>query len=237
MNLLFTFPLLSDYYNFIPDFGFLNFLVYARNSDVDIENARQCWDGFWIVMLPFLLVLSYRFSKKLVICLKKQKVNKRVQSFAKKDPFWNINAMRKIARSLFYEVQSAWFNNNFKPLAPMLIDNIKFEWQETWKIMQKNNYKFLVGKIDIRNVNIISVEDHFDDNRDKFKVEISGYIKRYVKNKPNDAWFSRSPSDYEEFTDIYSFVRNDDEWLLDDIHHDAKFTEIMSFRSKNYHMD
>ena len=233
MKLLYIGHLAAEYPGYLPDFGILKHLIYQYTEN-DISRAHAAWDGFWFVAIPFLLVLFIKFCKKLLVKIKRQKVIKLINGFAENDPFWNSKAMHTMSKDLFYEVQYAWFNNDFKDLAPMLSDKLKFEWQETWKIMKINNYKFVVGKIDVKNVNIISVEDHFDNNKDKFNVEVSGYIKRYVKNKPDDSLLARSASDIDGFIDIYSFIRQDDQWLLDEIHHGAKFVDIFRFENKDY---
>ncbi len=234
MNLI-NLPLVVEYPGYFPDFGMLKYLIY-QYTDYDVPRAHAVWDGLCIVIIPFLMVLVWRGLKKGIVIYKRWKVTKLIHHFSEKDPIWNKNTMVEMAENLFYQVQSAWFSNSFRSLAPVLTDKIKLEWQETWKLMRLNHYKFMVGQIDVRSVNIISVEDHFDNNRDKFQVEISGYIKRYVKNKPDGTLFVRSSSDYEEFTDIYSFVRFDDDWLLDGIHHSAKIDDILNTKNKDYHI-
>lgn len=235
MNLITQQFIITEYQGIFPDFGILDILIYQYTPD-DIARAHQAWDGFLIILIPALIYLSWRGFKKWVIYRKQSKVNALIREFSKNDPLWNKESMKSMSENLFYEVQHAWLYSNFKPLAPLLTDKLKMEWQDTWQQMKLCDYIFIVGKIDVRSVHIISVEDHFDDNRDKFRVEISGYIKRYVKNKPDGSLLVRSSSDYDEFMDIYSFVRLNDQWLLDDIDHSTSIREVLLSKSKNHHL-
>jgi hypothetical protein len=233
MNLSFIPLLAPDYPGIFPDFGILDLLIYAY-TDKEISRAHSAWDGFCIVFIPTFIFVSWRITRRLMILSKRWKVDKLLKTFEEKDPFWNKMMMREMAENLFHQVQEAWFTNSFRSLAPVLTDKIKLEWQETWKQLLLNQYVFVVGNIDIRRVNIISVEDHLDNNQDKFQVEISGYIKRYVKDKHQGDVLYRGKTGYEAFTDIYSFIRYDDQWLLDGIHHGANLKHIMSLKNKDY---
>jgi len=234
MNLLLT-QIPNDLYKGIfPDFGILSQL--DLQTDYEISNAHAAWDGLIIILIPAMIYLSWRGFKKWVIFRKQLKVNSLMKEFAGKDSFWNKELMKTMAENLFHEVQSAWLHSNFKPLAPLLTDKLKMEWQDTWQQMKLCDYVFIVGKIDVRSVTIISVEDHFDDNRDRFKVEVSGYIKRYVKNKPDGSMLVRTSHDFDEFMDIYSFVRYNDQWLLDEIDHSTTIREVILAKNKNHHL-
>jgi hypothetical protein len=236
MNPISNFYITADYPGYFPDFGLLKYLIY-QYTETDISRAHAAWDGICIVAIPILIIVGWLITKKILILLKRQKVKNTLALFSQRDPFWNEYKMKELSEELFNNVQYAWMKREFKTLAPWLTDKIKMEWQSTFSIMQQMNYVFVAGNIDIRRTTIISVEDHLDDNQDKFKIEISGYMKRYVKNKENNSLFIKETSELKAFTDIYSFIRSGDQWLLDDIDHKANLAKILKARNKDFHLN
>jgi len=62
-------------------------------------------------------------------------------------------------------------------------------------------------------------------------------MKRYVKNKENNSLFIKETSELKAFTDIYSFIRSGDQWLLDDIDHKANLAKILKAKNKDFHLN
>jgi hypothetical protein len=223
-------PLISfvkvDYPGYFPDFGILPRLVYIY-TEKDLSNAHAMWDGLCLVFIPLFILCLVLVGRKLLIKWKRKQVLHFIQRFSVGDPFWDEIKMKETAVSMFQQVQYAWMRNEFRSIAPWISDRLKMEWQHTWLTLRQLNYAFLAGKIDITRVTIIAVEDHLNTYQHKFKVEISGYIKRYFKDGNTNLLVHKNTMELQAFTDIYTFVRGDDQWLLDGVHYSANFGHIM----------
>jgi hypothetical protein len=215
----------STYTGYVPDFGLLEQI--SNTYETPIESLHGAWDGFWIVMTPIGLYLLYYFTKKLLIARKRKKVLQFIHQFSITDPFWNAAVMKNIATSMFIDVQYAWMKLEFRNIVPWLSDSIKTEWQHLLATMQKNDYAFFVSSIDIKRVTIIAAEDYMDDAKDQFKVEITGYIKRYVKIKTSNQLALHQDPSLKAFTDIYTFIRQENQWKLLHIQHEANIGDIL----------
>jgi hypothetical protein len=222
-----AFVMSSDYSGYFPDFGLMHQIQISYAQSTPIENLHAAWDGFWVVMGPVLVYMLYYLAKRVILHRKRQQVLQFIQNFALNDPFWNAATMKNISTQMFIDVQYAWMKNEFRHIGPWLSDQLKNEWQDLWVSMQNNDYAFFVSAIDIQRVTIIAAEDYLDDNKDTFKVEISGYIKRYIKNRSTNQLALNHDPGLKSFTDIYTFIRREDQWLLNHIQYEANFGDIL----------
>ncbi len=200
-----------------------------------LEQLYAAYNGFLVVIIPIALYVCWLIVKKVWLMIRKTRVKNYIQTFSTNDYFWNEKRMIEKAKEMFISVQKAWTRNEFVPLAPQLTDKLKMEWQEIWLRMRRRKYMFACSVIDIKRITIIGVIDHFDNHQDRFKVEITGYVRRYLRDNRQKMLTENSTTGLQKVTDIYSFIRYDDQWLLDGVHYSANFTDMVLAKTRNYH--
>ncbi len=196
-------------------------------GDMEAEYRATGIAGALIVLGLILLVVGWLRYRRVIVNRRKRKVRKFIEAFSKTDPFWNEQQMAEISREIFTYVQVAWVKRNFYYVTNYVTDELKKEWETTWKKMATMNYGFHCGKIDLDRVILIGVEDYSNDEKDSFSVEISGYLKRYMFNKRTMRVIYKNTSELEYITDVYTFVRRSDQWQLNKINYNADLSDVL----------
>jgi predicted lipid-binding transport protein (Tim44 family) len=196
------------------------------------ERQMALWLG-GIILLGVLGLIIWLTWMNARYEVKKQKVRQFLKEFEKKDRFWNEKEMLLIGKQIFTNVQKAWLQNDFKEIGNHLTERAKNEWTDTWLQMKNMDYVFHCRIVRIERVTIIAAEDHADDSKDNFTVEISAELIRYLKIDGTNQLAPHNTAFKTHITDIYTFIRKDNQWLLDKINYTADLTEIFKYRSTN----
>ncbi|MCL5774228.1 MAG: hypothetical protein M1536_07620, partial [Firmicutes bacterium] len=73
---------------------------------------------------------------------------------------------------------------------------------------------------------IIGVKDFRDDSKDRFWVHIEGSMIDYIVDDETGSLLSGDTSKPESFSEIWSFIRGEKDWVLDEINQKAGIMEI-----------
>jgi hypothetical protein len=194
------------------------------NYKMVVDSNTGWWMFSLVIIAPvFILFLAYALR-----IYKELKASYFVKQFAKKDPVWNEQKILDKAEVMFYAVNNAWLEMNFTPVLPFVTENIKLEWIQVLKSMKKDRLLYNYSKVKLDEIVIIGAMDDVDNNRDWVQVKISGYMRRYFRYQETNRLTEYSSPGYDFFSDLYTFKRYEDEWLLDKIEYFAGFTKIMT---------
>jgi predicted lipid-binding transport protein (Tim44 family) len=193
------------------------------------NDQESLWNGMYIsigIFIPVIILMLWLYIRKKTKADRVFRVKEMIHRFSKSDPFWNEIQMRKLGKDMFHMVMHAWSKNDSKKIGPFLTDRLKKEWRDNWTNMIANGYVFVYNQIFVESVTVIGAQDFPDDSKDSFSVEISGYVKRYLEHKQSGTIVPKHGNELDNFMDIYTFVRVENEWLLNEIHPGAKFKDI-----------
>jgi predicted lipid-binding transport protein (Tim44 family) len=209
------------------------FFIYASYGPLSPEERKMAlWLGGFgalavLVLIVWLILMNLKYTAR------KQKVSKLIREFGKNDSFWNEEKMLVLGKLIFTSVQRAWWKSDFKEIGMFLTDGLKEEWIGTWVNFKKMNYVFHCRIIRIERVTVIAAEDYSDDTKDSFTLEISAELIRYLKIDRTKQLAPHNTANAKHVTDIYTFIRKDNQWLLDKINYSADLTEIFKYRPTN----
>ncbi len=187
-----------------------------------------------IIIAPFFIIYSVIVS--LLLKRKQNKVRQLTDELVKADKIWNYRDMMATVEQVFFKVQKAWMERNQDLAREVMSDRIyqkhKFQTDE----MIANGTKNVLEKINLAEIMIISLEDYKDNSADTFSVYLTGTMVDYTVNAKTLSHISGDSTKPEDFKEIWTFIRDRNKWILDEIDQEATLGDISrgkAFREKN----
>lgn len=172
-----------------------------------------------ILVLSGITIVFYRYSTK-------GKTNKKkLKKLYPNDIFWDSEKITDYAKKYYVEFYSHWNNNNLEPIKDSMRKNCFSFFQKTLSRYERNGLKNLITEISITRVAIISIKDYIDDSKDQVSLLIEGSCKDYFYPRETD-------TKKENFKDIFTFIRVNNELILCDINYDPDY--MSTAFEKNY---
>jgi len=132
----------------------------------------------------------------------------KLSHLVQKDKIWDHGSMAEQARIIFYLVQKAMINGNMDLLKKYLTASCFENLEKGMKQMEKNNNAFEIKEPVINELAVIEVYPSKNNKPDGFTAIITGEGKSRSK-KSNDQ--------IKKFSARWSFIRQGDWWLLNEI--------------------
>jgi hypothetical protein len=151
----------------------------------------------------FLSLLLYKERKTAAI----------IKKAVKKDPAWDIYQLKNNARLSFYQFYDALIERDLSVVPNFLTESFYKEFFQENHITGVTNYD-VVNPIEITNTNIIGVQDRLDNTCDSYSAYISGNI---ICPRDHSSISDHLIVDKTSFKVICYFLRDKDEWKLNDI--------------------
>lgn len=187
-----------------------------------------------IIIAPFFII--YTIILSLLLRRKENKVRKLTEKLVKADKMWNYRDMIATVEQVFFKVQKAWMERNQDLAREVMSDRIyqkhKFQTDE----MIANGTKNMLRDINLTEILIISLEDYKDNSEDTFSAYVAGSMIDYTVNAKTLSPISGDPTQPENFQEIWTFVRDNNKWVLDEIDQEATLGDIsrgIAFREVN----
>ncbi len=172
-----------------------------------------------IIFVSSLTIVFYRYFTK-------GKTNKKkIKKLYPNDIFWDSEKITDYAKKYYVEFYSHWNNNNLEPIKDSMRKNCFSFFQKTLSRYERNGLKNLITEISIKRVAIISIKDYIDDSKDQVSLLIEGSCKDYFYPRETD-------TKKENFKDIFTFIRVNNELILCDINYDPDY--MSTAFEKNY---
>lgn len=176
------------------------------------------------ILTPFLIAYSIIVSIKLKN--KQIKVKDLTAQLAKADKIWDYRNMMSSVEQIFFKVQDAWMQRNQDLAKEVMSDRIYQKHKLQTDEMIANGTKNMLAKINMEEIMIISVSDYKDNSEDTFSAYIKGSMIDYTIDDKNNAVISGSNAKTEEFKEIWTFIRNNNKWVLDEIDQNVTLGDI-----------
>jgi hypothetical protein len=186
--------------------------LYARAGG----RGGGSWNFLFRTPFGWTILLIFGIVAFLLIRLRIARTRKRLTRFAELDIAWDFKKLERTVEQTYFKVQKAWNDDNLKPVEYLLTEKMLKKLRFQLDYYKSINKKNVLEKIELNSVNIISANDSEDDSKDTFKAAIIGSMIDYDLNlktgrKIGNNWYSKS------FAETWTFLRNGDDWLLDEI--------------------
>jgi hypothetical protein len=151
---------------------------------------------------------------------------------SRKDPFWDMEAMKRNATKTFSHMQQAWQTQNMDKVKHLVTPELYQNYQLMLTEMKKKGERNFIKDIEFTDINIISCEDFKDNSKDRYMAHIKGNLLDYTVHEPTKKIIKNTDQTRENFTDTYHFVRSNNSWILEHIDNSVSLWDII--RLKNY---
>lgn len=186
-------------------------------------------NGILVVILAFILApffLIYAAIVTVILRRKTRKAKKMIAEISRKDKLWNYRSMIARVEEVYFKVQKAWAERNQNLARECMSDRIfekhKFQTDE----MIANKTKNVLTNINLIDATIFSVSDYKDNSLDTFSVRIKGSMVDYIQDEVTRTVLSGDHTNSGEFKEIWTFIRVDDKWVLDEIDQDVSILDL-----------
>jgi predicted lipid-binding transport protein (Tim44 family) len=167
------------------------------------------------ILAPFFLVYSVIVSIKL--SRRRNQVKQLTEQLSKGDRLWNYRAMMARVEQVFFKVQKAWMERNQDLAKDCMSNRIYQKHKLQTDEMIANGTKNMLAKMNLKEIMIINVADYKDNSEDTFSVYVKGSMIDYTINDKTNAVISGDSMEPENFEEIWTFVREGNVWMLDEI--------------------
>jgi hypothetical protein len=219
----------TDLKNYFKSFLVLAVGMFFWPTMVDVFSAgspkmRIFFMSWNSAIFPLALLFSFGSAVIGAIIVYKGKRSENVLAEAnEKDRFWNEDDMIEEIRSVFYKVQNAWENNNAEYIKDYATPSFLNSFKELLK--NKNDDSHIIDKIEISEIEVIGCQEFFNKKEDKFEGYIKGSFATSTINPVTNEPVKK------DFSELYYFVRIDNDWILNMIDYKFGIWDILSIKN------
>lgn len=145
---------------------------------------------------------------------KAKKTSKKVETAAQLDSAWAPDELHQIAKSTFLKYQADWSSFDVGSIQTYTTERYARHVQLLLRALQEMHRVNDMSNIMIEGTAITEVADDTDNQKDTFTIAINASANDTLRNtQPDKSLFS----DNSSFIEYWSFVRQNNTWLLDGI--------------------
>jgi predicted lipid-binding transport protein (Tim44 family) len=133
------------------------------------------------------------------------------------DPLWNLRTMTSRVNEVFFKVQAAWTERNQELARDCMSDKVYHRHKALTDQMLADKHRNVLENIQLAEVLIYSVADYQDNTRDSFAAQLTGSMIDYTVKEARGYVTVGDRVNPEEFTEVWFFVRQNDQWVLNAI--------------------
>ena len=133
------------------------------------------------------------------------------------DPLWNLRKMTNRVNKVFFRVQQAWTERNQELARDCMSDRLYRRHKAMTDQMLADKMRNVLENIQLTEVLIYSVADYQDDSRDTFAARLTGSMLDYTVREAGGYPTAGNSLVPESFCEVWYFVRQDNQWVLDAI--------------------
>jgi hypothetical protein len=159
-----------------------------------------------------------------LLLFKERKTAAIIEKAVKRDAAWDLYYLKNRARLAFYQFYDALIERDFSVVPNFLTQSFYKEFFQENLVPGVTNYE-VVNPIEITDTHIIGVEDRLDNTCDSYSAYISGYI---ICPRDYSSISNELIVDKTSFKVICSFLREKDEWKLNDINDKVNLLKLLT---------
>jgi hypothetical protein len=181
-------------------------------------------DGSFVLLLALLgavglvaYLMRQNQQYKAELAEKFRAVKDLTKELSQADPLWNLRKMTIRVNKVFFRVQQAWTERNQELARDCMSDRIYRRHKALTDQMLADKTRNVLENIRLTGVLIYSVADYQDDTRDTFAAQLTGSMVDYTVSEAGGYPTAGNALVSESFCEVWYFVRQENQWVLDAI--------------------
>ena len=170
-----------------------------------------------VVVGVFVYVAWQNYQLKSELSEKFAAVKNLTEELEKQDPLWNLRTMKSRVNEVFFKVQAAWAERNQELARDCMSDKLYQRHKAQTDQMLADKSRNALENIQLAEILIYSVADYQDDARDTFAAQLTGSMIDYTVKEANGYVTVGDRFNPEEFTEVWYFIRQNNQWVLNAI--------------------
>ena len=170
-----------------------------------------------VIVVVLVAVVAQNYQLKKSLSEKFAVVRDLTAELEQRDPLWNLQAMTTRVNEVFYKVQAAWTQRNQDLARDCMSEKLYRRHKAQTDQMLADKTRNVLENIQLVEVLIYSVADYHDDTRDTFAAQLTGSMIDYTMKEAHGYVTVGDRVNPQEFTEVWYFVRHNNQWLLDAI--------------------
>lgn len=170
--------------------------------------------------LAIIVTIFYMASAALtwlLVAWKSAGSSKVIREASLEDKQWDMRFLKDHAETMFKRMQNAWMRRNLDTVKDQITQRLYHRYKQELDDMRTNKEVNMIENINILEVRIISARDLRDNNNDSYIAWIRASLVDYTTRGPDRTIINNGDKEAETITDLYTFTRSNNKWLLDHI--------------------
>jgi predicted lipid-binding transport protein (Tim44 family) len=134
-----------------------------------------------------------------------------------KDKIWDHGSMIEQVKAIFFKLKRIKTNGNIEDLTKYLTEGCYEKIKQELEDLEKNEKKWLIKNLLIKEISIIEVNVAKNEKPDCFTAMIKVTGIEFIADKKNVAELINYSDKIRNFSEQWSFVRQGEWWLLDEM--------------------
>lgn len=192
------------------------------------RGGRGMYTFFLLILYPF--ILAWSVITTCFLLWKNWKSKAAIRS-ASKDPIWDFNSIKARIEEVYFRVQDAWMERDQNLVKDCISPRLYQKHKLQTDMMIKKGTKNILEDVNLMSARIVEVLDFKNDSKDQFWIVLKGSMIDYTINESSKKTLRGSKTQTEKFSELWKFVRVNNEWLLDEIDQDVGFVDLFEKNS------
>src|SRR5690349_15727712 len=175
--------------------------------------------------------LIYAVIHAAVLASKAHRSDKLLEKVAFRDRSWSAATLMPRVRLVFDTVQRAWMQRDQGLARDCMSEALYLKHKKLTDEMIRGYERNILWQIELDELRVVGIDDYEDDARDSFCVFISGSMIDYTIDDRTGCPIKGSVDDPESFSELWTFVRGPQGWVVDEIEPKAGILAISALRN------
>ena len=141
----------------------------------------------------------------------------KLSHLVQKDKIWDHGSMVEQVKTIFFKVKRIKNNGNVDDLKKYLTERCYGKIEEELDELEKNGKAWIIKNLLIKEISIIEVSVAKNEKPDCFTAMIKAIGIEFIADKKNVAEMINYSDKIRNFSEQWSFVRQGEWWLLDNM--------------------
>jgi predicted lipid-binding transport protein (Tim44 family) len=183
----------------------------------------------YIILLPYLIVHSIIVT---YLVVKKQKQCRNLMDKLKRlDSIWDADAVQRRIEETYFKVQDAWTNRDQTIAKDYMSGRLFTKHKMQTDQMLIDHKRNVLDRINLIESKIVEIADYKDETKDKIWVYIKQSMIDYMLNDETKSVASGDANKPEVSAELWKFIREEKQWVLDEIDQNVTIQELNSLIS------